>query len=297
VLQILFYVCFLAALVVAFMRFRKLAAMPMHIRWELYPTAHAEGPMGGSYLENVDWSTSKPRLANMIERGMAFGREISLFERIFENNRGLWFSTWPMHMGLFAAIVGVVIMALEALAGIIFPGFILPTWLVVVSAIILAGGSLLGVLGAIGVFIRRMTNSNLKLYAAPIDFLNLLFIMAVGTTGLISWAVYDRSFDQVRAYITNLFTANFAAAGNPVLAVNLVLVSLFVLYLPFTKMLHTINKYFMWDKIVWDDEPTIGKINDKRLPPLLQQEMTWSAPHIGKGKWIDIVSSTGVNKK
>ncbi|MEW5899786.1 MAG: nitrate reductase, partial [Bacillota bacterium] len=47
-------------LLVAAYRIFRLAAMPLHLRWELYPVAHEPRPSGGSYMEEVDY-VQKPR--------------------------------------------------------------------------------------------------------------------------------------------------------------------------------------------------------------------------------------------
>ena len=56
-------VVFVAA---AVQRAVRIARLPMHLRWELYPVAHEKGraSYGGSYLEESDWWT-KPRAVSV----------------------------------------------------------------------------------------------------------------------------------------------------------------------------------------------------------------------------------------
>jgi hypothetical protein len=59
-------------------------------------------------------------------------------------------------------------------------------------------------------------------------------------------------------------------------------------------MSHFFTKWFMWDKIRWDDEPmTRGCAMEPLVNECLRQTVTWSGPHLkadGKKNWIDIAT-------
>ena len=78
----------------------------------------------------------------------------------------------------------------------------------------------------------------------------------------------------------------------PALAVLIVLASFFFAYMPFTRMMHYVAKYFTFHKIRWDDEPNLrGSKIEKKLQKLFNQPVSWSASHIQSGKqWREIAS-------
>jgi hypothetical protein len=58
-LQILSYVSIAFFLVVVAAKMIRIARMPVHLRWDLYPIPHEKGRSyyGGSYFEEVNWWT------------------------------------------------------------------------------------------------------------------------------------------------------------------------------------------------------------------------------------------------
>ena len=69
---------------------------------------------------------------------------------------------------------------------------------------------------------------------------------------------------------------------------------LFLAYLPFTKMLHFLAKYFTYHEVRWNDSPMAGnKKMQQEVIELLNQRVTWAAPHLnadGKKNWVDIAT-------
>ncbi len=68
VIQIVTYASILVFVTSVVMRFWKLARLPIHVRWELYPVAHepgAKAKYGGSILEEPEWWT-KPREVSLM---------------------------------------------------------------------------------------------------------------------------------------------------------------------------------------------------------------------------------------
>ena len=134
-----------------------------------------------------------------------------------------------------------------------------------------------------------MTSEELQDYTAPVDFFNLLFLLAVVGTGLISWLTVDTGFITVRDYLKGLVTLSPAAAPGGILTAHIVLFSLFLIYVPFTHMTHFVMKYFMWDKVRFEDEPNLkGSALGSKVAEVLNYKQNWSAPHMHKGtKWSE----------
>ncbi len=60
----------------------RLAAMPLHLRWELYPVAHEPRPSGGSYMEEVDY-VKKPRHVVLLGELRELLSEVFILKRVY----------------------------------------------------------------------------------------------------------------------------------------------------------------------------------------------------------------------
>ncbi|MBI4831703.1 MAG: nitrate reductase, partial [Candidatus Lindowbacteria bacterium] len=99
------YAAFITFVVAVVVRIYKIETMPVHLRWELYPVAH-EGKRahyGGSYFEEVDWWT-KPRHFSLIGELKGMIPEMLFIKALWENNRPLWYRSFPFHFGLYLLI-------------------------------------------------------------------------------------------------------------------------------------------------------------------------------------------------
>ena len=169
-------VFFLVACIARFMMWSK---MPMHVRWELYPVAHEGGgkaAYGGSYLEDTEWWTKKREVSLMGELKVMVP-EILFLVALRENNKKLWTRSFPFHFGLY--LVGGVTALM--LAGGLIIGYLpeniaAPVAKIMGLVIPFFGGAglVLGIIGAIGLFIRRR-GRELRDYTAPADLFNLIF--------------------------------------------------------------------------------------------------------------------------
>ena len=66
-------------------------------------------------------------------------------------------------------------------------------------------------------------------------------------------------------------------------------------------MLHFVAKYFTYHRVRCDDRAMArGSSMEKEVTELLQQPVTWSAPHLkadGQKNWVDIVTDTEKKKE
>jgi nitrate reductase gamma subunit len=290
-------VFFLIACIARFMMWSK---MPMHIRWELYPVAHEGGgkaAYGGSYLEETEW-WKKKREVSLFGEIKVMVPEILFLVALREHNKKLWTRSFPFHFGLY--LVGGVT-ALLLLGGVIV-GY-LPASIAVPTAKIItmvvpffgAAGLALGIIGAIGLFMRRR-GRELRDYTAPADLFNLIFFIVTFGVALVTFVGFDRNFSMVETFVLNLVTFNLAPVGSGTAAVMLtlsvVLLALLTAYIPTTHMSHFIGKYFAYHAIRWSDEPNLaGGHQEKTIEELLSRPVSWSAPHInadGKKSWLDV---------
>jgi len=284
----------LAVFVLAFVwRTIRIARLPVHLRWELAPVPHEKGKShyGGSYLEDYEWWT-KPREKDLTNELFYMLQEILLLKSVWEHNRRVWRFSFPFHVGMYVLIAagaalllsgGLEVVGLQRAAD----------WRGGIS--MLAGvGFALGGLGALGLLITRLAEPRLREFTAPAALFNLILLLAVFGTGGYALATTHEFASQVWGFATGLVTGDMSGGPNNALAAHMLFALLFLAYLPFSRMMHFVAKYFTYHEVRWDDEPlTAGGRLEREANRLLQQPVTWAAPHVranGHKNWVDIAT-------
>ncbi len=286
-------VIFLAA---AVYRVVKISSMPLGLRWEVYPIPHEardRREYGGSYMEDVDWPKKQKRRsfwAEVVEflapEAIEIGTEIATMKKVRSHNRyGIWAFSTLMHWGIYLFVLWALLLIVQSLTRSAVLAAIAGPWLVVACA--------LGLVGVTGLIVRRATTPDLARYTAPVDYFNLAFLAAIFVIGLISWAG-DPALAGHRAYISGALTFQPAAVPGAVLATFLLFWA-FVVYMPFSKLLHYVIKYFLYHQGLWDDAfKTKGSATDRQVIRQLGYRVKWQAPHIAAGKtWLEEAQMTG----
>jgi nitrate reductase gamma subunit len=293
-LVIVSYVLFLFFLVMFFYKARKIAGLPNHLRWELAPIPHekGKGKYGGSYLEEYEWWT-KPREKSIIDETIYMLKEIVFLKAVFENNRKLWYFSFPFHLGLYLIAGMILLLVIKATflsVGISF-GINLIDPLTNIFAIV---GYTIGALGILGLIVRRIVDPSLKNFNTGGTIFNLLFLLALFVSGGISMISVPDFSGEMSRYAGALLSVDTTLQLPGIVSLHCVLCLLFLSYLPFTKMLHFLAKYFTYHEVRWNDVPMTGNGRlEKDVKKLLNQPVTWAAPHLkadGKKNWVDIVS-------
>ncbi|MGD8867126.1 MAG: respiratory nitrate reductase subunit gamma [Gemmatimonadales bacterium] len=284
----------LAVFVLAFVwRTVRIAKLPVHLRWELAPVPHEKGKShyGGSYLEEYEWWT-KPREKDLTSEFLYMLQEILLLKSVWEHNRRVWRFSFPFHVGMYILIAAGA--ALLLTGGLELAGLQRAAdWRAGIS--ILSGvGFALGGLGALGLLITRFAEPRLKEFTPPAALFNLILLLAVFGTGVYALATTQDFAAQVWGYATGLVTGDMSGGTNSVLAAHILLALVFLAYLPFSRMMHFVAKYFTYHEVRWDDEPlTAGGRLEREANRLLQQPVTWAAPHVkanGSKNWVDVAT-------
>jgi nitrate reductase gamma subunit len=300
-LHLITYVSIIVFVVAVAVRFRRIQHYPLHLRWEIYPVPH-EGKRaehGGSRLEETDWWTKPQKPSKWTELKFMIP-EMVFIKALFENNRKLWYRSFPFHFGLYlmAGFAGLLALGVVLeLAGVPFDASSAPATELLKGATTVIGvaGLVLGILGAVGLLIMRFSDEDLKPYTNFSHIFNLLFIMAGLGLMFSAWLTVDRDFSLMRGYLASLITFNVAApTGSALVSAACLTLSLMVAYIPLTHMSHFFVKWFTWHKIRWDDEPNVkgGRI-EVLIQDALQRPVSWSADHVGadgKKTWADIAT-------
>jgi len=249
--------------------------MPVHLRWELYPIAHcAERKSGGSYLEKVGW-WRKTHRRSLTGKLAYTASEILFFTKCRRYNAGLWYFSYPFHIGLFlmvAWLLLIVVGSLTIIAGV--PHEPLTVWAKAAYFLTLATGVpglFLCCIGSLALLVKRSIDRDLRPFTSPVEYLNLLLILAVAASGLVSWAVFDNTFHDTRLFVANIIAFHSLGSVNWALSCTTALFCLFLIYLPFSRMMHGPAKYFAYRKVAWDDEQMLrGTKLEKNADPMEQ---------------------------
>ena len=302
--QIATYVSYLFIIVAYAIKVRKIVRMPLHLRWELYPIPHEKGhKYGGSYLEELEWWT-KPQERSVIRSIIYMLKKYFLFNGYYRRNRRYWTALYPWHVGFYLIVSFHILTFLGALAMVTIGLAISPESAhslgvaIYYSTLVVAVGSFItGSFGSIGMLIERLTNKDLKAYASPVNYFNYIFFLIVFLSGLFSWYFFDPTLSAYREFWKGLITFQYMTV-EPATYTHIMLFSLFLIYLPFTRSTHYITSFFSFFGVLWGDKPNLrGSKMEGEIKELLNKPVSWSAPHIQSvKKWSDIATGGAETK-
>jgi nitrate reductase gamma subunit len=290
----------------------RIARLPLHLRWELYPVAHEKGraSYGGSYLEEPEWWT-KPRPASLLGELRVMVAEIVLLAGVWEHNRRHWLRSFPFHFGLYLLATLVALLAaggITVAAGgrVAADGGWGGRALHLITPIVGYVGLGLALLGALALLIRRSVEPDYRAYTKKADYFNLAFFVTTLGVALVAHLAADPQFAGLRGFFARLVTFDFAQprTGASLAAVSVTEVALgsvLLAYIPLTHMSHFFTKWFMYHDIRWSDEPNLpgGKI-ERQVNAALQYPVSWAAPHIrgdGRKTWLEVATSVAEEKQ
>lgn len=267
----------------------QLARLPLNVRWEVYPVPHetkAKRRYGGSYMEEIDWAT-KTRAPSRVATFVEIAAEITTLKKVKEHNGyGIWPLSLAMHWGLYLYFGWLFLLVVANAVN--------PAGLSYLTMVVGLAAHVLGAGGALGLVVKRRTNQNLHLYTTPLDYFNLLFLGALFLAGFVSW-LGDSSFVAHKAYIGSVLFFRPVHAPAAV-SVSFLLFELFMIYMPFTKLIHYFARYFTFDRALWDDDfKAKGSAVDRQVTAQLAYGANWAAPHMTPGKtWLQQAQTTAL---
>ncbi len=265
------------------------AKMPQHGRQDLYPIpVESDEKMhyGGSYMEEDKWY-EKERHHNLKGEIIDMLVEMLFIKKLFVNQNNFWWLSYSLHLGMYAAIAWSVLLVVGAW----LPAGILAT---IVTLLVTVAGLVAGVLmtvGGIGLLYKRLCVREYKIYTTPQEIFNLVILLAVGLTGLLTWYTTGMSFEYGYCMVKAMFTfkplgAMFANGVPAMLVIHILLLGFISFYIPLTKLSHYVGKFFTFHKVIWDNEPNMpgSKIEANILAaqqkPKDPNALKWAAPHI-----------------
>ncbi len=266
ILPVLLYLAVFVFLVGILGRIARIAAMPAHVRWELYPIP--DGAAG--------------KIRTMLV-------EIFLLEGVRRHHRALWIWSWLFHLALYL-LIAVAALSLAASFSLRAKEAIAPLLFAVSFA-----AFALGIAGAGGLAVLRLISARVRSITSPADLFNLVLLFALFGAGFIYVLIDPASEIVMINQAGSLVGLGPAPILHPLAYLHLCLMALFIAYMPFTHMAHMVLKYFTFHSVRWDDK-SIREIpqHADRIARYLNYPVKWAAPHIQDGKtgtrWADVVS-------
>ncbi len=256
-------------------RILRLVRMPRHLRWELYPIPRL-GPAGSKYQHEDFSGQPPPRGARLAEIRFMLA-EILLLRSVFERRRDLWLGSFLMHAGLYLCAAFLGLLVIEAVgAG---PGS--QTSAAAITVATGAAGMAAGLAGTILLLWRRLRDPGLRAISDTVSYGNLLLLAAMFGSAGAAWLLSDPGFAQCRAHCAALLRGQPVAIASAALVVPIVLLEVFFVYLPFSRMFHAVAKYFFYHHVLWDNEPfQPGTAMERDFAAYLGYPSTWSAKHV-----------------
>jgi nitrate reductase gamma subunit len=172
-------------------------------------------------------------------------REVFLFESLFKANLWTWILGWMFHVSL----------ALVLLRHLRY--FTEPVWSWV--AFIQPFGMYAGipmVLGAAGLWARRIFVERIRYISTPSDHLMLVLILTIGLSGLMMRFVVHGDVIAVKGFMLGLMHFDLQTLpSNLLLYLHLSLVALLMMIFPISKLLHAPGLFF---------SPSRNQVDDSR---------------------------------
>ncbi|KYH32387.1 respiratory nitrate reductase subunit gamma [Neomoorella mulderi] len=160
--------------------------------------------------------------------------EVFTLRSLFHHNRKLWFPSLVMHWGIYLVVFWLFFLLLGAPFAIYLG----------------VAGGVLALTGSCLLLLFRLFAAELRQISAPVEYLNLLFIFLVALAALASGALSDFAF---RSYFISLLTLKPHLPLPGSYLIFLLLLWLFMIYIPFTRMAHFAVKYFTYHKVKWGE--------------------------------------------
>ncbi len=278
------FVCVTAYKIIAILK------MPRPFRWDLYPLPH-RGPAGSKY-QKLDFNKQKAPFS-LLNELWEMTLEILLIKRLFKNNLRLWLGSYAMHTGIYLAVLWIILLIAGAIVQINAAALnsVGITYLFFLTTIVGAAALILGFIGSIYLLLRRCIDADLRAMSDRVSFLNLWLMIALFGSALAAWLVADGSLSYLRNQVTGLLMFKPTAPSHQLITLEFFFFGLFLMYLPFSRMLHFAAKYFFYHNIMWDDEAMQpgSKLERERLKELSLRPQ-WTAPHIKAGRsWLEQV--------
>ncbi|MDH5387483.1 MAG: respiratory nitrate reductase subunit gamma [Gammaproteobacteria bacterium] len=165
--------------------------------------------------------------------------EVVFFNSLFRASKWTWIFGWIFHVSLLLAFF-------RHLRYVISPDVFF--WPLVNNQIVQSFGHYAGftmLLGLAGLLARRFLVDRVRYISSASDYLMLILIMGIATSGLMIVYVAHTDIIQLKAFIMGLFLADPQnLPSDPILLVHLTMVLFLAVIFPISKLLHAPGLFF-----------------------------------------------------
>ena len=172
-------------------------------------------------------------------------REIALFESLFRADKLLWIAAVLFHGGMLLVLLRHLRYFLEPVP-----------WLVTLEQPFGVIGAFAMMVGLLALLARRLLLPTIRSISRAGDFALLLLLLAIGASGLTMTFLVHTDIPVLKKFVVGLLTLDWQAIpADPALIAHLTMVSLLMLVMPFSKLLHIPGIFF---------SPTRNQVDDAR---------------------------------
>jgi len=159
--------------------------------------------------------------------------EVAFFNSLFKANKWTWAGSIAFHL----AMVVVLIRHIRYFCPV-------PEWFAMINIFgIMAGLVMVGALGFL--FLRRLAVDRVRIISSPADYIVLLILIGIGTTGLMMDFVVRPDIVTIKAAMSGMLTFSSAAPPADIgFFVHFILVLVLMVYFPFSKLMHAGGIFF-----------------------------------------------------
>jgi nitrate reductase gamma subunit len=161
-------------------------------------------------------------------------KEVVVFESLFKANKWIWVFGWLFHFGLLLVL-------LRHLRY-----FTQPVWAWVdVLQPFGKYASFMMVIGLVGLLARRFLVDRVRYISTPSDYLMLVLILTIGTTGMLMTFVAHTDIIALKQFFMGLMYLDIQPLPqDPILLTHLALVAFLMVIFPISKLLHAPGLFF-----------------------------------------------------
>lgn len=172
-------------------------------------------------------------------RVAALGTELLFFKSLYKNDKNLWLSAWLLHVSLAMVIGGHIVGIYFLMNQFTLIGFT-PAASQATSAFLGTVSGLVLMAALIVLLYRRFATPEVKRLSDPADFVDLLFVLTIAVTGNhMRLPGVHVDLPVIKAYLGSLLTFSpQPIPDNSIFIAHFTVVMLFLIYFPFSKMLH-----------------------------------------------------------
>ena len=167
---------------------------------------------------------------------LRLAKEVIFFASLFRSNKWTWLFGWMFHVGLALAFI-------RHLRYVIDPdGMLGFMWPLISLEIVQSFGKYAGfamLAGLLGLLARRFLVARVRYISAPSDYLMLLLLIVIASSGLIMSFVSHIDIVQMKSFMLGILSFDLKELPeSAVLLIHLSLVALLGFILPVSKLLH-----------------------------------------------------------